>query len=197
MKKTMTKRLDDKLKIFPKSREEFRSWLEKNWKNTDGVWVVYGKKNNSETLIRYEDVRDECLCFGWVDSLPRAVDDLYTSIYVKHRNPKSVWSALNKSIVAKLIQSNQMHPNGLLQIEIAKKNGLWEIYDNIDVSPADLLEALSHNEKARANFSAFTPGVKRNIHLWLKLTNNAKTRANRITKVVSDAEKNIKTNNPG
>jgi uncharacterized protein YdeI (YjbR/CyaY-like superfamily) len=182
----MTRYLTDRIMIDPGSRKELRNWLKKNHLQETGVWVIHGKKANTQNLLRYEDVRDECLCFGWVDSLPRSLDEIHTMIYVSPRKKNSIWSALNKQVVARLIEQGLMEKAGFEQIESAKQNGMWEMYDDLDTIPNDLMEAISKNLAIQKKYLGFSPGKKRNFHLSLKLTKNPETRKKRIQKILNE-----------
>jgi uncharacterized protein YdeI (YjbR/CyaY-like superfamily) len=76
-------------------REEWRAWLERNHADSDGVWLVTWKKVAKRPRIDYDAAVEEALCFGWVDSKSKAVDELRTSLWFTPRKPKSTWSASN------------------------------------------------------------------------------------------------------
>ncbi|MGL4759727.1 MAG: YdeI/OmpD-associated family protein [Patescibacteria group bacterium] len=178
------------------SKELLNDWFKKNYKTyTNGIWVIHGKKNNKVNLLRYDDVLELCLIYGWIDSLPKIIDENRTAHYISPRKTKSVWSKRNKGLVLSLISQNLLTDKGLKCVEQAKENDMWTIYDDLDVMPLDLINELKKDQLAYKNFNNFTPGSKRNIHLYLKLTSNAETRKKRIAKIVQEAHENKKTNN--
>ena len=109
--------------VHPRSRKEWRKWLEKEHLVSSGVWLVYYKKVTGLRVLSYDEAVEEALCFGWIDSLPGKVDEQRSKLKFTPRKPKSVWSALNKKRVNELIRSDLMKPAGLKAIELAKANG--------------------------------------------------------------------------
>jgi uncharacterized protein YdeI (YjbR/CyaY-like superfamily) len=85
--------------VQPASLPEWRAWLEANHGRREGVWLVLPKKASGLEGIALSDAVDEALCFGWVDSLPRKLDDRRTMLLVSPRKPGSNWSAVNKAKV--------------------------------------------------------------------------------------------------
>ncbi len=191
----MTK-IDAFADFHPLSRKEWREWLAENYNKSKGVWFVYFKKSANKPRVTYEEAVEEALCFGWIDSLPRKVDDERSKLLFTPRKPKSVWSKLNKTRVEKLIENGAMTEIGLAEIEAAKKNGSWDALnasDNLEI-PADLLEAFEQNETAKANFTAFSDSAKRNILSWVFSAKRDETRTARIEKTVAMAAVNKRAN---
>ncbi|MCX7633509.1 MAG: hypothetical protein N2Z22_09290 [Turneriella sp.] len=85
--------------------------------------MVYDKAAGGKRVLSYTDIVQECLCFGFIDSLPRRVSDTQSSLYISRRKPKSEWSKINKEHVAELIRKKIMHPAGLAVVERAKADG--------------------------------------------------------------------------
>src|SRR5688572_6641236 len=122
----------DLKKFKPKSRSAWREWLEKNHGTSSGIWLVYAKKHTGLPSVSYEDAVLEALCFGWIDSLMKSIDDRFHMQMFTPRKPKSAWSATNKARVATLIKSGLMTPAGLAAIALAKKTGTWNAYAHVD-----------------------------------------------------------------
>ncbi|MEM1289466.1 MAG: hypothetical protein AAGH60_14020 [Pseudomonadota bacterium] len=89
------------------------------------------KKARPEWYVDYDSIVEECLCFGWIDSLPRAKDDLRTMLLLAPRKEKSAWSAANKTRVEKLTRAGLMHEAGIAKVKAAKQNGMWEFLDDV------------------------------------------------------------------
>ncbi|NJL53076.1 MAG: hypothetical protein HC930_14395 [Hydrococcus sp. SU_1_0] len=144
----------------------------------------------------YNDVVEECLCFGWIDSLPRKLDQQRTMLYISPRKQNSNWSKANKDRVARLQTLGLLQPAGLAKIEQAKKDGSWYFLDDVEASilPDDLKLALTENEIALKNFAAFPPSAKRGILEWIKNAKRPETRIKRIQDTVTKAALNIKAN---
>lgn len=187
--------MEIKEKIYVKTREEWREWLEDNHHCQEGIWLVYYKKHTGKPRIPYEDAVEEALCFGWIDSIVKRVDE---ETYVQKFTPRrkrSVWSKLNKVRAIRLIKSGRMTPLGLEKIEEAKKNGIWQ---NAYTSkkrvemPEDLKDALSSNKIAESFFNVLTPSNKNRYINWVNFARRQETRNNRIIKVVKYCAEGIK-----
>ncbi len=177
------------------TRSDLRSWLLNNYQQTHGVWLITYKKK-SQHYLPYSDIVQECLCFGWIDSLPRKLDETRTMLYISPRKKGSNWSRVNKEYVAKLQQEGLLHEAGLQKIEQAKEDGSWSFLDDVEalILPDDLKLAFSNNKTARENWSAFPPSVKRGILEWIKNAKKPATRTKRIKDTVEKAAKNIRAN---
>jgi uncharacterized protein YdeI (YjbR/CyaY-like superfamily) len=106
-------------------RGDWRAWLEANHDRSSGVWLVTWKKSAGRARVDYDAAVEEALCFGWVDSKSRSVDDERTSLYFTPRKPKSSWSASNVARVEKLEAAGLMRAAGLRLVEEAKTAGRW------------------------------------------------------------------------
>ncbi len=181
------------LKVFyPKDRRAWRQWLQKYHTKEPGVWLIYYKKNSGKRRISYDDAVEEALCFGWIDSIMKPIDEEKYMQKFTPRKVKSVWSALNKKRVEHLIVQNLMTPAGLAIIDLGKQNGSWTKLDHVEnfVIPPDLAKLLAKNKKVLKYFEGLSKSVKKQ---WLYRLGNAKlpeTRAKRIADLIDAAEKN-------
>jgi uncharacterized protein YdeI (YjbR/CyaY-like superfamily) len=184
-------RFDD---FHPLSRQEWRDWLAANHNKLNGIWLVYYKKQTKKPIVTYDEAVEEALCFGWIDSIPRKVDDERSKLLYTPRKPKSVWSKPNKERVARLIENGLMTAIGLQKIEQAQLDGSWDALnasDNLEIQE-DLLQAFEANNVAYKNFDKFTNGVKKVILSWIYGAKMADTREKRIAKTISMAERNLR-----
>jgi uncharacterized protein YdeI (YjbR/CyaY-like superfamily) len=106
-------------------RADWRQWLRDNHARAAGVWLVTWKKAAGRPRVDYDAAVEEALCFGWVDSKSRTVDDERTSLYFAPRKPKSAWSASNVARVEKLEAAGLMRAAGRRAVEAAKRDGRW------------------------------------------------------------------------
>lgn len=168
-----------------KSQTQLRAWLKANHNLKESIWLVTYKKPSPYHLA-YAFIVEEALCFGWIDSLPRALDDERTMIRLSPRNPKSSWSKINRDRVAKLTREKRMAPAGLKIINEAKKNGAWDSLKALDKAtlPKDLSTALKKNSIAKGYFDTFPPSTKRAILEWIQQAKTAVTREKRISNTV-------------
>ncbi|HZU70835.1 MAG TPA: YdeI/OmpD-associated family protein [Ktedonobacteraceae bacterium] len=179
-------------RFYARDRQEWRAWLEQNAATAKGVWLIYYKQNSNQPRVSYDEAVEEALCFGWIDSRPNTLDDERYMQLFSPRKPKSPWSKSNKQRVEKLIQQGLMTAAGLKAIEIAKKNGMWNVYDAIEAltMPEDLREALVANNVANANFEAFSNSTKKQLLWWVESAKRPETRSKRIQQIVLSAEQN-------
>ena len=114
------------------SRDAWRGWLAINHLSSPGVWVVTYKKSSGLESLTYEELIQEALCFGWVDSLVGRVDELRTKTYFSPRKKRSRWATSNKRRVEALIDAGLMAPSGMSVIDRAKQDGSWFNFDNAE-----------------------------------------------------------------
>jgi len=182
----------------PKTRSQWRKWLEKNHSTSPGIWLIYYKKGTGKRKFDYADAVEEALCFGWIDSQPRKIDVERSALKFTPRKPKSVWSKLNKQRIEKLIQQELMTAAGINKIKEAKKNGSWNTLNSSDFHadnnslPEVLRKALSKNKKALENFHAFPPGYRKRFLFWIDSAKTPGTKAARIKQTLLMAAANTK-----
>jgi len=179
------------------SREDWRGWLADNHAKSESVWVVTWKKSSGGPYVPYGDIRDEALCWGWIDSLPRTVDGERTRLLLSPRQPGSRWSALNRARVAALLEAGLMQPPGLALIDAAKADGTWDALDEVEtlVEPDDLAEALAR-AGSRAKWDAFPPSSRRGMLEWIFTAKRPETRARRIAETARLAGLGLRANFP-
>ena len=182
----------------PKTRSQWRKWLEKNHSTSPGIWLIYYKKDTGKRKFDYADAVEEALCFGWIDSRPRKIDDERSALKFTPRKPKSVWSKLNKQRIEKLIEQKLMTFAGLATIDRAKKNRSWntlnvsDLHTDNNSMPDDLKKILSKDKKALANFLAFPPGYRKRFFFWIDSAKRPETKAVRIKQTLLMAAANKK-----
>jgi uncharacterized protein YdeI (YjbR/CyaY-like superfamily) len=182
----------------PKTRKAWRKWLEKNHAKAPGIWMTYYKKQSGKRKFDYSEAVEEALCFGWIDSLPRKLDEQRAMLKFTPRKSKSAWSQLNKARITKLIEQGLMKEAGLAKIEQAKKNGSWDkltssdSHIDSDSLPSELLKALRKNKKALENFRSFPPGYRKRFLFWIDGAKQPATQRARIEQTVLMALANKK-----
>lgn len=175
-----------------RDRQEWREWLEKNYRTSLGVWLIYYKVKSGKPSVQYSEAVKEALCFGWIDSKVKSLDEeRYMQIFTP-RKPKSVWSKLNKQYIEELIEQGLMTEAGIEKIEAAKQDGSWNKLDAIEelIIPVDLKQALEANEIATRYFEAFSNSSKKNILFWIESAKRLETRLKRIEQTISLAAQN-------
>jgi uncharacterized protein YdeI (YjbR/CyaY-like superfamily) len=182
--------------FHPKSREELRAWLSENWASTTGVWVISYKKSTGLPSVEYNDLVEECLCFGWIDSKPGLIDAERSMLYIAPRKSGSNWSKLNKQRAEAMIATGLMCEHGLRKIEAAKLDGTWAALDEVEslTIPLDLLSRLQEYPGAETNFRSFPRSVQRGILEWILNAKRPETRAKRIDETSRLAGENKRAN---
>lgn len=174
-------------RFYAADRAEWRSWLADNGPTATGVWLVYDR--GAGRAFGYEEIVEEALCFGWIDSKGRGLDESRTMLYLAPRKPRSGWSRPNKVRVERLTAAGRMTDAGLAVIEAAKQRGTWSALDDVEdgVEPADLASALDAEPLARQNWDAFPRSAKRAILEWISLAKRPETRTGRVRTTVTEA----------
>lgn len=186
-------RIDDQLEsIYASDRASWRTWLKQNHRTSSGVWLIYYKVKSSKPSVLYAEAVKEALCFGWIDSKVKSIDEeRYRQIFTP-RKPKSVWSKLNKQYIEELIDQRLMTDAGLVKVLAAKEDNSWTTLDAIEalVVPADLIAALDTNQTAQQNFERFSNSSKKNVLFWIESAKRPETRMKRIEQTIIAAAQN-------
>lgn len=175
-------------------RPALREWLAENARTSPGVWVVYAK--GEDRTLSYDDIVEEALCVGWVDSLPRRLDDQHAMLRLSPRNPRSNWSRRNKERIASLRERGLMTADGEAVVEAAVASGTWSALDTVEelAEPPELRAALDADPVARANWDAFPRSARRAILEWLLSAKTDATRDRRVETIVTEANQNRRAN---
>ena len=181
---------NDKECFTPASRSAWRSWLEQHGDRPHGLWLVYRKKSSLLEGPIYEELVEEALCFGWIDSQSRRVDDDRTMQWFSPRRRGSIWSPLNKERIGRLERDGLMAEPGREAIARAKADGSWSQTDGVDalIIPPDLEAAFAAAPRARSAYQALPDSAKR-LTLWgIYSAKRPQTRANRVTQTIATLE---------
>jgi uncharacterized protein YdeI (YjbR/CyaY-like superfamily) len=180
--------------FYAASRQEWRTWLEENHLEKQSVLLLFYKKKANVPTLNYSESVDEALCFGWIDSKGKALDEEKFTVFFSKRKANSVWSKVNKEKIAQLIAQGLMTKAGYDSIERAKENGSWIILDEVEalIIPEDLAAEFEKSPDAKNYFSGLSRTDKRNILQWLVLAKREETRKKRIIEIVELAQQNLK-----
>jgi uncharacterized protein YdeI (YjbR/CyaY-like superfamily) len=184
--------------VEPGSAQQWRRWLEQHHGQDQGVWLVMLKKAAAQAqgraFVTYDDWVRQALCFGWVDSKPRALDGQRSMLWMAPRRAGSAWSGANKARVAQLIQAGLMHPAGLAAVQRAQADGSWQALEDVETLqvPADLQAALAQWPPAAHWFAAFPASARRGILEWIAQAKTATTRSRRLQETARLAQHNLR-----
>ena len=178
------------------SLAQWRRWLQRHHAQLTSIWLVTWKAHAGPRHVPMTDLVNEALCWGWIDSLPRALDEHRSMRRMSPRRPRSAWSRVNKSRVEVLIAQNRMQAPGLAAMERARQDGSWQALDEVETLalPLDLQAALEARPPAAAHFDAFPRSSKRNILEWIAAAKKASTRAERVNTTAEMAASNLRAN---
>lgn len=178
------------------SAAQLRAWFEDHHEQAEGIWLVTWKKAALEKHVSYEEVVREALCYGWIDSKGRALDETRSQLLLTPRKPRSNWSRPNKLRVADLTAAGLMRSAGLAVVAAAQQSGTWIALDDVEdlIEPADLRSALDARPAARRHWNAFPRSTRRATLEWIGAAKRPDTRTRRITETVDLAADNLRAN---
>ena len=182
--------------ICPASEAEWRAWLDTHHAREEGVWLIRYKAAAERSNLTLEQAIRQALCYGWIDSLPRALDDERTMLWFAPRKPASNWSRLNRDRVEELEAAGLIEVAGREKIEAARADGSWSALDPVDrlEVPDDLADAFDRYPGARDAWDAFPPSARRGILEWILNAKRDATRARRVEETAELAQQGIRAN---
>jgi uncharacterized protein YdeI (YjbR/CyaY-like superfamily) len=173
------------------SAAAWERWLAENHTASEGVWIRIAKKDVDIKSVRYPEVLDSALCFGWIDGRREALDDRHFLQRFTPRRPRSRWSRINREKAEQLIAHGRIRPAGRAEVERAKRDGRWaaayEGQRNSTV-PDDLQRELDSRPKAQAFFAELSSQNRYAIIYRLHDAKKPETRARRLATFVAMLE---------
>lgn len=158
--------------IYVHRPQDWRAWLRKNHAKTREIWLVYYKKESGKPRMSYNDAVDEALCFGWIDSTVKTIDERRWCQRFSPRRKGSPCSELNKHRAIRMIKEKRMTPAGLSALEGTLGDGA-RIHNGAIrhakswAPPADILKALKKDPAIWRNFSRFPKAYQRIRIGWI------------------------------
>jgi uncharacterized protein YdeI (YjbR/CyaY-like superfamily) len=183
---------DEQAAIAFASAAEWEAWLTKNHSVSAGIWVRIAKKGTAIESVRYPEVLDSAICFGWIDARRRALDDAHFLQRFTPRRPRSKWSRINREKAEALIAAGRMRPAGLAEVERARADGRWDAaYEGPRrmTVPDDLQRELDARPKAAAFFADLSSQNRYAILYRLQDAKRPETRARRLATFVAMLER--------
>lgn len=170
----------------PTSRAAWRQWLETNHLSKRSVWLICYKKQTNLPTVNWSEAVDEALCFGWIDSTKKTIDEKSFMQLFCPRKPNSTWSKINKDKIERLIEGGQMAPAGLEMVEMARQNGSWTILDEVEalVIPVDLEKAMKKHRGSKDYFLSLSKSVRKMILYRVVRSKRVETRQKHIALIV-------------
>ena len=170
------------VKLDVRTREQWRKWLAKHHASSPGIWLVRHKQHSGVDSMPYEDVVSEALCFGWVDSLIKRLDDDRYALKVTPRKPTSKWSDTNRKRWKELKAAGLLAPAGLGAAPTANR---YAARPQVPQLPAYVAKAIKTNAKAWQFFQQLAPTYRRDFVVWIHLAKRPETREKRIRESIA------------
>jgi uncharacterized protein YdeI (YjbR/CyaY-like superfamily) len=176
--------------------KEWRAWLKKNHLKENVIWLVFYKQSANKPILPLEDAIGEALCYGWIDSIIKKIDE---ERYVRKFTPrtnKNKWSEVNKARVRELIKEGRMTEFGLSKVtfplEENSENKLSPQKSKILDIPPLMEKALKTDDLAWKNFNSLAPSYRRIYILWITSAKKEETMAKRIAEALELLRQNKK-----
>jgi uncharacterized protein YdeI (YjbR/CyaY-like superfamily) len=172
-----------------KTASAWRAWLERSGGRAKEIWLVYYKKGTGKTSVTYSKALDEALCFGWIDSTVRRLDEERYMQRWTPRSPTSIWSKVNKGRVRRLTAEGRMAEPGLAAVQIAKQNGSWAKLNDIDrigrdrAASEEVMRLLRTQPELAARFAALSTSKRKMLSYWIADAKRPETQARRIAEL--------------
>jgi uncharacterized protein YdeI (YjbR/CyaY-like superfamily) len=186
--------MTEKIKTFtPKSLAEWRKWLEKNHLKESKVLMIKYKKHTCKPMINAAEAMKEAICFGWIDTTAKRLDDeRYCQTYVK-RNQNGRWSKNTLRYGKDLLKARKMSEFGIKMYKKGLKKKAFDehVPDNPTI-PKILKDALDNNFKAKTLFETLPPSIKKLHYRRILYPKLEETKLKRVKEVISMCEKGIK-----
>ena len=167
---------------------QWEAWLSTHHASAPGLWIRFAKKGSRHRSVDFSDALDVALCWGWIDSQRKGVDDDWFVQKFTPRGARSLWSKRNQERVQALLDAGRMQPPGLAEVDRAKADGRWEAaYDSHRTAtvPVDLRTALDANPEAAALFEILNAANRYSILWRVQTAVRPETRAKRIAMFVA------------
>lgn len=177
----------DQLRVS--SIQAWESWLEQNHQSASVAWLVFRKKGKGDVPFDYHMALDVALCYGWIDSLLKSIDENEYMRKFTPRKPTATWSEINKKKVELLSRNGKMKEAGLACIRVAKKNGMWDkgikVPEVDDSLPGALLFAFQSNTQARDNYFALKQKKQQQYNTWINMAKRQATIQKRVEEALN------------
>ena len=175
---------------FFETEAELRAWLAANHASASELIVGIWKKKTGRPSVHWEQIRDQALCFGWIDGIGRRIDDERHQIRITPRKPSSIWSIVNVGRFGALEADGQMTDAGRAAYALRReeRTGVYS-FENKDaaVLPPEYEARLRANSKAAEFFDAQPPGYRKTaIHLVISAKRD-ETRERRLEQLIADS----------
>jgi uncharacterized protein YdeI (YjbR/CyaY-like superfamily) len=176
---------------FFRTPADFRSWLEKNRATATELWVGFYKKDSGKPSITWPESVDQALCFGWIDGIRKAIDEISYQIRFTPRRRGSIWSAFNIKRAEELVRQKQMRPSGLkaFAARVENKSGIYSYEQRSTELKQPYAKLLKKNKIASNFFEKQPPSYRKMIGWWIVSAKKEENRMARLAKLITGSAK--------
>lgn len=180
------------LTFFAETDHDWKRWLQNNHDSEPEVWLIFYKKHTKKINIDYERSVEIALCYGWIDSILKTVDeDCYARKFTP-RQSSSNWSFINRERALKMMASGELTDAGMKTIEEARNTGKWYLKKPATEMPIELEELLDENIEGALFFSELAPSYRKQYMGWVGEGKRPETRKKRAEEAVRLLENHSK-----
>lgn len=192
--------MNDLENLYFPDEVSFREWLKTNHDKSPGIWLIFFKKSSETVCIEYHEALDTALCFGWIDSIIKRIDDARYARKFTPRKDTAKWSDFNKERVDELIKKGKMTESGLNKIDSYLKTGkvIWSESKTLKKKPAMpqipefIIREFAKNEPALSNFNKLAPSYKYYYIFWITNAKREITQKSRLEESIRLLKENKK-----
>ncbi len=170
--------------FLARTPDQWRRWLVTHHDSESEVWLVFYKAHTGRRSIAYSDAIDEALCFGWVDSLVKRLDDARYALKFTPRKADSRWSAINRKRYAALKASGRLQPGGINRPPTDRTYGPRPRFQMPATLPPYIQAALRKEPAAWRYFQALAPSHRRRYVGWIETAKREETKARRLKEAI-------------
>jgi uncharacterized protein YdeI (YjbR/CyaY-like superfamily) len=171
--------------LLVRTLDQWRKWLAKHHESESEVWLIFHKKHTGVASIEYKDALDEALCFGWVDSLVKRLDDQQCARKFTPRRPDSRWSAVNRKRYAELKKEGRLKPPGIERGPTNREYGPRSTRLELPSKLPEYIQAtLRKHPTALRHFEALSPSHRREYFAWIESAKREETKLRRLEEAI-------------
>lgn len=172
--------------FLARTHQDWREWLAEHHGSESEVWLIFFKQHTGATSIDYRDALDEALCFGWIDSLVKRLDDERFARKFTPRRADSRWSDVNRKRYAELQASGRVQPPGLERAPTDRGSAPRPPRRELPARlPSYIGAALKKRPAALKCFEALPPEERRRYVAWIDSAKRDETKARRLKEAIS------------
>lgn len=166
-----------------RSRHQWRNWLQEHHDSESEIWLLFHKRHTPEKSISYDDVVEEALCFGWIDSIVKRLDDDHYARKFTPRKPDSKWSAINRRRYADLKARGLLAAPGLERAPTSRSGDAPR--PSVSVIPSYIEKQLKADARVWNYFAQLAPSYQRACIGWIDSAKREETKGKRLREAIS------------